>query len=1039
MKKTFRRILTLLIVFMTQLALAQEKTVTGTVSDESGVPLPGANVIIQGTSTGTTTDFDGNYAIQVNQGQTLEFSYVGYATQAIPVGSNNAINVSLAPDNQLEEVIVTAVGIKRKPDEITTAYESLKSDEITAANNPDAVQALAGKVSGLQINTTGAGVTPNTQILLRGTKSLTGDNEALIVIDNVISTATVFANLDPEVIESVNVLKGPNGAALYGSRGGNGVIIVNTKKGNNARGKVTVGITSSVTFEDIAFLPELQDRYGKGYWGEIDAFDQGSWGPEYDGSTQPVGLPFPTFNDFRTYTYEFIEDNIDPFFNTGITTQNTITVSGGDNEGYFTLSGNKRDTEGVLPGDKYVKDFFTLNGGKTFGKLAVSGIARFTKEKQNTVSAYDNDSDQVDERNVYQQLLQVPSDIVIEDFSSGDNGDHWTAFGDSPYWVLNNSRFNLRRTITDLSGEISYQFSDNISSVLRGNVVNSDSDFIDYLNAYTAPFTITGDGRNIQSNLEIQTARSERYYIDLINNFNYTLTDNIELKSLIGFNFTEARSFVQNTFGSQLTVPGLYVSSNISSGINIQDRRTAQRSNSIFANVDLSYKDFLFLNLTARNEWNSLLQSSSTGSTGDIGIFYPSAGVSFIPTKAFPEMKGKFLHKAKLSGSYVQVGNLGALDPHDLFDVGIQANGFPYSITGLNSFVAPATTSSATLEPEFVTTIEANLNLELLNLNGYPRITLDGSASFYTNDNQILGTSVSSSTGVNTAILNVGETETKAFEVDLGLTPLRNENFNWNINLGYSTAQTTVNKVTDQSSSLLTRGGVPGIYAIEGQEFPLIQGTFYERDDQGRVVLDADGSPRVGSGIKVLGQVNPDYILNFATQFSYKGFTFSATADYRTGHSFYSNIYNNLTGQGRSFVTAENGRGHFIFPNSTVAGSGVTNTTLLTGPSYGGPSEYAEYQSFIQSPDFLGVDENFIVDATAFKLREVSIGYSIPSKFLDKTVFQAISFGISGRNLLIVLPKENRGYNDPEFGTGIGNFGATPPTRFYAMNVNLTF
>lgn len=1030
MKLTFSKTLTALLLLVVQLSLAQEKTISGTVSDVTGVPIPGVNIVIKGTTTGTQSDFDGNYELTSSVGDIIVFSYVGLKTQEITVGASNTIDVTMQEDAEsLDEVIVTAVGIQRKPDEITTAYENLKAEEINAANNPDAVQALAGKVTGLQINTINTGVTPTTQIRLRGTRSLTGNNSALIVIDNVISTATIFSNLDPEIIDNVTILKGPNGAALYGSRGGNGVIVVTTKKGSKQGGKISVGVTTSVTFEDIAFLPQLQDRYGKGYWGEVDAFDQGSWGPEYDGSVQPVGLPYPTFNDFREGVYEFREDNIKPFFNTGSTLQNTITVSGGDTDGYFTISANKRQTEGVVPDDIYDKDFFNLNAGKTFGKLSVSGIARFIKEKTDVVSRYTNGS-------LYGNLSQVPSDVDIETFSSGDNGDHWTAFGDSPYWIKNNSRESTRQFTSDLSAEISYQFNDNISALIRANGVNSNYDFTDYTNAYTATYTITGDGRNIQSALQLQSGSNSRFYVDFITNFNYQLTENIEMKSLLGINYSERKSYFLDTTGNNLTVPGLYVASNISDGILIDDGRTFQRENSVFANIDLSFKDYLFLTLTGRGEWNSVLESPTND---DVLFIYPSVSTAFIPTKAFPELKSTFFHRAKISAGYVKVGNVGALTPHRLYEIGVPALGFPYPNTGINSFVNSTGTAVAGIEPEFVSTIEGNLNLEFLYKGGKPRITLDASASFYTNDNQILDTSVSSASGATTSIINVGKTETDAFEVDLGFTPIRTDDFEWNGNIGFSTSKTTVVKVTDDANSLaIFAGGLPNLYAIEGEEFPVIQGSAYERDEQGRVIVDANGVPQ-SIPLKILGKTTPDYILNFATEFKYKGFRLSATADFRTGHVFYSPIFNNLTGQGRSFITAENGRGHFIFPNSTVEGTGTNNTTVLTGPSYGGPSQYAQYQSFVQSGDFQGVDENFILDATAFKLREISLGYTVPSKFLEKTFIQGLSVGVSGRNLLIVLPKENRGYNDPEIGQGLGGFGQTPPTKFYAMNINLTF
>lgn len=1024
MKTNYSGILTLLLVLVFQFASAQEKTVSGTVTDETGLPLLGVNILVKGTTNGTQTDFDGKYQITTTTGATLVFSYLGMVTQEIVVGDSNTINVTLKEDaSQLDEVVITAVGIKRKPDEITTAYENVKAEEIVAANNPDAVQSLAGKVSGLQINTTNTGVNPSTTIRLRGTRSLSGSNSALVVIDNVISTAGTLSDLDPEIIESVTILKGPNGAALYGSRGGNGVIVVTTKRGEKNQGKLNVSLSSTLTIEDIAFLPELQDRYGKGYWGEIDAFDQGSWGPEYDGSVQPVGLPYPTFNDFRYNTYRFREDNMDDFFVNGVALQNTITLSGGDREGYYSLTANRRNTQGVIDKDEYTKDFFALSAGKTFGKFSMSGIARFTTEDQ-TVS-----------RGVYGQLAQLPSDVDVTQFDSGSNSDHWTAFGDSPYWVRNNQRNLSDNVRTDLTAELSYQFNDNISTVLRSNIVTNSGKSLAYTNDYVAEYTITGDARDIQSSLSVNSSNSKRLYTDLITNFNYQLTEDIELKSLIGFNATESEGFSQTTSGTILTLPGLYTVENISTGVTVTDASSKFRQQAVYANADLSYKNYLFLNLTGRQEWDSRLQSPGR-EIGDIGFFYWSAGASFIPTKAFPKLKTDFLHKIKVSGGFVKVANISALGTHDLYDTGFRPGAFPYP-NGINSFIIPSSTFDNNIEPEFINTFEANLNLELLNKRGIPRITLDGSYSFYTNDNQILNASVSSATSVFSAGVNVGKTETNAYELDLGLVPISNEDFRWSLNFGFASQRTVATKITDDSDIL--GSGSPGIYAIRGEEFPLIRGSAYERDDNGLVVLNADGSPRVATDLKVLGRTTPDYILNFNTEFRYKGFRLSATADFRTGHVFYSGIYNNLTGQGRSYITAENGRGYFIFPNSTVQGSGVPNTSVLTGPSYGGPTPYAQYQSFVQSGDFSGVDENFVIDATAFKLREVALSYTLPSEWLENLFINGASIGVSARNLLIVLPKENRRYNDPEIGSGIGGYGQTPPTKFYNFNVKLNF
>ena len=336
MKKKLSGFLTLFFALIVQISFAQEKTITGNVKDSNG-PLPGVNVLIKNSSTGTQTDFNGNYSIKANVGDVLIFSFVSMKTEERTVSGENKIDILMAEDqNLLQEVVITAVGIKRKPDEITTANQVVKAEELNQAVNPDAVQALAGKVSGLQINTTSAGLTPNTQITLRGSRSISGNNSALIVIDNIVSTAEVLSSLDPNTIESMNVIKGANGAALYGELGAAGVIIVTTKKGAKDASKFTFNIKSSLTVEEIAFLPKTQSIFGQGWGGNIETVDQGSWGAPYNGAQIPIGTPDANGN-YRYFPYSHIKDNILPFFNNGYNLQNSISIAKGNNEKGFCM------------------------------------------------------------------------------------------------------------------------------------------------------------------------------------------------------------------------------------------------------------------------------------------------------------------------------------------------------------------------------------------------------------------------------------------------------------------------------------------------------------------------------------------------------------------------------------------------------------------------------------------------------------------------------------------------------------------------------
>ncbi len=1031
MKKKFNGFLTLLLAFIVHVTLAQEKTISGNVKD-SGGSLPGVSILIKNTTTGTETDFDGNYSIKAKNGDVLVFSFVGMQTIERIVSSSNRIDVTMTEDqNLLEEVVVTAVGIKRKQDEITTANQVVKADELNQAVNPDAVQALSGKVSGLQINTTSAGLAPNTQITLRGARSISGNNDALIVIDNIVSTAEVLSTLDPNTIESMNVIKGANGAALYGELGAAGVIIVTTKKGIKGSDKFSVDFKSSVTVESIAYLPETQDRFGQGWGGVIETVDQGSWGVPYNGAIISTGSPDANGN-FRNVPYSHIEDNILPFFSEGYNFQNAISLAGGNTEtGFLNFGYLRQDLSGVIPGAKLVKNNFSLTTGKKLGKLRIQGIARYTDEKTNDV----NDD-------LYRRLANTPGNIPVELFNSGSNDDHWTIYDDSPYWTLKNDRRPGRREIVDLSAELSYEFNDNISAVLRSSVRSLKNNDKIKRNAFEDTILWPAAGnRSIRSRYRVDNYNERNIYTDLLVNFDYNLTDDLTFKSNVGLNATDFSSIFYRKEGFDLSIPGLFNFGNVTSVPSIEEENIKKRTASVFAQIDLGFKDYLFLNMTGRNDWNSVLPKQNRS------FFYPSVGVSFIPTKAFPNLKSKVLHKAKVSASYVKTGNASALDPHQFSRRTENSGTFPS--TGLISLVAEGTVVDANIKPEFINSYEANINLEFLNVRG-PRITLDASGSFSKNTDQILGITSSSTPGTTNAIINVGETSSRSFEIDLGFTPFKTENFELNGRVGYSTYRTVVDKVTNGSDRVEVgeTTGTIGAYAIEGQEFPVLLGTGYSRDDQGRVIIDTNGNPINDSELKVLGNTTPDYILNFSLNARYKGFRFAAVGDYRTGHVFYNGIKAQLAGQGRTIETTHNDRLPFIFPNSTVQGSGVTNTTVLTansGSAFGpGADPFVHPYNFAYdyyTGNYTRFDENFVTDATAFKLREVSISYDLPAKFIEKINLSRFNIGLSGRNLWTSLTEDNLDYNDPEYGgrNGLAFYGITPPTRFYTLSVNLSF
>ncbi|MFN3754599.1 SusC/RagA family TonB-linked outer membrane protein [Flavobacterium sp.] len=1011
MKTKLNGFLTLFIALLVQISFAQERTVNGIVTDNSGFPTPGVNVLVKGTTLGTQTDFDGKFSIKAAPDQILVFSFIGLKTKEV-FASSTTMNVKMEDDAfELEGVVVTALGIKRKPDEITTATQLVKSDELNQAKATNAAVGLVGKVSGLQINTVNNGVNPDTRIQLRGFRSITGNNEALIVINGVISTAGAFAELNPEIIESVNIMKGSNGAALYGSRGSNGVIIVTTKKGTKENEKFKITLNTTYTVEEASMFPKLQSRFGQGYQGAQDFTENTNWGAELDGSLQPTGL------EQIMLPYSFIKDNYKPFFTDGSTILNSVAISSGDENGYINFSVGNQKTEGIIPGDKFTKNNFYLSTGKVAGKWSLNGNVTYTTSNQNTAGGV--------EGSIYGALVQVPVNVPVQLFNNPDNATHWTYWELSPYWKLKNERISNKGQTFEGVGELNYKFNKNIDLTYRASYRSTSFNRVEFFNGYKTDVVYWDSPFDYVSSYEVGNTNTRTLYSDVLLNFDYELTKDITLKANVGNNITNSEINALSVRGEKLVIPGLYNMSNITGNAIPSDFKSRERTFAYFANVDLGYKDYLFFNLTARKDWTSVINDP---------FFYYSGGVSFIPTKAFPGFGGKALTFAKLSASYVKVGNaiVGPYDINDRF-VSAAAVGFPYST--INSFGQTISLADANLENEFNLSREFNVNLEFFKR----RITFDASYYYSDNKNQILQTSPSTTSGAASATINIGETVSQGIEFDLGVTPVKTEDFTWDFRFGYSAPKTEVTKVTPNSDQVAVGGyiGTAGIAAIKGEQFPMIVGTGYLRDNNGNVVIDAaTGDPLKATNVK-LGKTTPDYILGLTTNIRYKNLKLTGVFDYRTGHVFYAGVKDGLIQNGSDIVTAQNGREPFIFPNSVIeTAPGVY--TQNTGVTTSGGQDYF-------TGIYREIDENFVLDATAFKCREIALSYTFSQKMIQNLKVDGISIGLNARNVFMILPKQNRNYTDPEFSFTTGNnvglsTGAqAPPTRTYGFNINITF
>ncbi len=892
MKTKFSGILTLLLAFVVvQMTFAQERTVSGTVSDNNSLPLPGATVVIQGTSTGTSTDFDGNYTINASVGDVLNFSYVGYATQRIKVEASGGISVILQPDNLLEEVVVTGFGIKREKREITYQTETVDEQLLNQAQSTRAASSLAGKVAGLQINVQNNGVNPSSQILLRGLRSIGQSNQALVVIDGAIASLGAFDDLNPQDIEDINILKGATAAAIYGSRASNGALIVTTKQGKLGE-SITIGLNTTLTVEDVAYMPDFQSEYGTGWQGAYDPIENTNWGPRFDGTIRQVG---PTFADgtFQTLPYAPVKDNALDFFETGFTTQNTLYLSGGNESGRLYLSIGNQDTKGITPNDTYERTTIRANASKKMGKLEIAVNSTFFRDEVNEVGNTLGSQN----RTLYWFVLNQPANIPINryqdwqnDLYSSPNG-YFNGYYQNPYYMVDTSRDTdqTNRLAGNLSA--SYDAFDwlNLTARLGGNIFNAYGkewrDAFAYTTAYTRPSDITSFVQDSESQF-IQ------YTVDFLATLDFTIKEDFTLKTILGATNFYTKNRGGSTRGNNLSIPGLYDISNATGNLIGTAFENQRRTYGIFGDITVGYKNWLFLNFSGRQDYTSTLP------TADNSYFYPAFGASLVLTDAIPELKSDVLNYLKITGSNSTVYNdLGAEQIIESYN---QTANFPFG--NINAFSPPGGFIDAGIKKEKIETTEFGINLGLLK----NRVTID--ASYFktiTTDNIVNTTTPFSSAGTG-LLTNIGELEGDGIEVTLGATILRSDDFSWDVNVNYFTNQTTVNKIGGGLTEItLASSGEFGVFAVEGEQFPLIKASAYYRDPSGNIVVNPNtGNPistteRDGT-LKELGTTVPDYVIGLSSSVNYKDFRLAATFDYRTGHVYYAQGSDAMEFTGRS-------------------------------------------------------------------------------------------------------------------------------------------
>ncbi|MDZ4147509.1 MAG: SusC/RagA family TonB-linked outer membrane protein [Flavobacteriaceae bacterium] len=1073
MRTKFRGILTLLLALVVQMTFAQEKTVSGTVTESSGQPLPGASVVVRGTTKGTQTDFDGKYSIKANVGDVLVFSYVGMETTTQTVGASNTIDVNLKEGLQLEEVIVTAQGIKREKRELGYSVSSVSKEQLENKAESDLGRVLSGKASGVNITSTSGLSGTGTNIIIRGYTTISGSNQPLFVVDGVpfdggTNSQTSFADgntessrfldLDPNNIENIEVLKGLNATVLYGEQGKNGVILITTKNASsgNVAKKLEVSISQSY-FVSEAVLPDYTKEFGGGFHQDFGFFFS-NWGPRFSdpipasnplfirrdaNGTNIVVHPFSRLGDLALrnafpevrdseYEYKFY-NSVKNFFRTGSVQTTSMNLRGGSENANFNMNYSYLEDEGFTPGNKITRNNFGVGGSaKLSNKITASGTLNFAITDFNSppLAASLGSGTVGDGSSIFGDVMYTPTsvDLMGMPFQTPDGRSIYYRSGNdiqNPLWTVNNSKNTQNTTRVFGTANLTYAFTDwlnltyrmgldtysefNTSGQNKGGVDSNPGGFYRTISAFSTIWdhTVLLSGeKNLTKDINIKgilggTTRRNLYRQDGVESLNQ-----IAFGTLEHFNFVDhstVNSFSNGNIGFQSEVNTV----------------------GVYGDFTVGYKDWVYLNASGRNEWTSTLEREN------FSIFYKGASLSFIPTTAFPSISTK----NGLNYLKIRVGYGESAGFPDAFStrntLGLNARAFDNSGTIIPTNSVSNRLGNPNLTPETIEEIEVGFDTKFLN----NRVGLNVSYFNKTTNDLITDRDLDPATGFTVTQINAGELEVEGLEIDWDITPILTENFKWKLYGNFYADESTVNKLPEGVDQIGIAGfiGTAANYAIEGQPFGVIKGPGILRDANGNKVVDGFGNYIATNDDVIIGDPNADWTASFGTSFDYKGFNFTTNWQYRHGGDIWSQSIGATIGRGTVNVPF-NREATFILPG--VKQDGTPNDIQITAANAG-------FDNF----GFAGArGEPLIFDGSTIRLQEVSLGYTVPAKFLEKTPFGSLSFTASGFNLwydAVNTPSAVK-FDPNTLSTGVGNgqgldFISGPSSRRYGFSLKASF
>ncbi len=1056
---------------------ADTQTVNGKVlSAENSEPIIGASIVVQGTNQGTISDVDGNFTVRVEQGATLMVSYIGMQTVSVP--AVNGMVVRLEESSELlADVVVTAMGMSRSEKTLGYSATKVEADEITSARTTNVAAALAGKVAGVQVQQTSTDPGAASNVIIRGFSSIGGSNQPLYVVDGVPlqntndgghgsqdekSTAIGgITNVSAQDIASMTILKGAAATALYGSRAANGVVVITTKTG--AKGEkhpFNIQYSGGVAFNQVANFPIMQNQFGQGWNGGQTFIENGSWGPVLDGTTQVYG---PIWNNQQLiHEYSAVPTNIKDFFDVGVSHNHNVSFSGAsiDNRMTYYASYSFAGDNGVMPGDydTYKRHTISFRGSYEPVKwLKVSSSINFARSKTDVVDTYQGTS-------VIDGLYEFPRDISLvdkQDLTSPFNTpEAWlTPYGiTNPYWAIaNNYHHNEAKQIYG-KFQVDIKPIKELTLTYRMGIDYTDADRkigVPQINLDDALITnnMGYPPSKMNQTGSVWAAYNRLYETnhDFLANY-VNQWGKFDLNVMVGVNINERASTALSASTSELTFEtGFWDLSNGANKDDISESQWKRRLVGLFGDVTLGWDDQLFLDLTARNDWSSTLPKEKNS------YFYPGVTLSWIFSELLPNNKAFTF--GKLRAAYGMTGNDASVyltNPSFLQAYAsttyLGSGSISFPLNGTNAFIATSYLGSGSLRPEMTSEAEVGTNLQFLS----GRLGLDATYYHRITKDQIFALPVDPATGYSYMYTNFGKVRNQGLELVLNTTPVQTKNVRWDLNFNVARNWNTVLSLPDgiEGGKSIIQGfstSNDAVYAYAEVGKPM--GEFYTylpvKTEDGQLVCGSDGQPIIGNELEDTGKnMQTKWTGGITTSLSFFGVTLSATLDARLGGYMFSRTKNLMEFTGNGLITTYNSRNPFVVPNSVVAAGVDADGNTIYAPNTTPIATYdGSFQSYFDGSGAGLGGEFFLIDRSFAKLRNISITWDLPKKWMDKIHLENIAISAYVNNAFVWTAKSNL-YIDPESSSYAGNgdlaaqFGelySNPTSRQYGINLNVKF